>query len=80
MSRHATRPGSGDYLSEMVTTGLLMDMEGCCCRFCMGEKAAMDGHRRVTGDTWGGWRNLATWAAIFAMVGLALWFVEMLGG
>ena len=79
MRSYDSSPGPGDNLSKTVTAGLLMDMKGCCCRFCMGDNAAMDGHRRGAGDIWGGWRNLATWAAIFALIGLALWLLEMLG-
>jgi hypothetical protein len=42
-NRVGGRGRSGDYMSEMVTTGLLMDMESCCCRLCMGERVAMEG-------------------------------------
>jgi hypothetical protein len=70
---------SGDYMSEMVTTGLLMNMEGCC-KLCMGERAAMDGHRMSrSGNTWVGWRGLATWGALFAVALVVLWIVEATG-
>jgi len=71
---------SGDYVSEMVTTELLMDMEGCCCRLCMGDRVAMDGHRiSRSGNTWVGWRGLATWGVLFAVAAVVLWIVEATG-
>ena len=72
------RERSGDYMSEMVTTSLLMDMEGCCCRLCMGERVAMNGHR-MRGNAWVGWRGLATWGALFGVAAVVLWLVEAIG-
>ena len=72
--------GSEDYVSEMVTAGLLMDMEGCCCRLCMGDRVAMDGHRLSrSGNTWVGWRSLVTWGTLFAVTAVVLWLLEVIG-
>lgn len=37
------------YLSEMRITGLLIDMEGCCSKLCMGEHVPMDTQPLVEG-------------------------------
>ncbi len=82
MSRYRVGGGarSDDYVSEMVTAGLLMDMEGCCCRLCMGDRVAMDGHRLSrNGNTWVGWRGLATWGTLFAVTAVVLWLLEVIG-
>ncbi len=55
-------------MADMVTKGLMMNMEGCCCRFCMGHSVAMDEHRQLlAGHIWAGW---GTMLAVVVAVGV----------
>ena len=68
-------------MSDMVTKGLMMDIEGCCCRFCMGHNVAMDEHRGLlAGPIWAGWETFFAFGCVMGVIGIISWLVRAMSG